>query len=209
MKSTRERILQHLLNQPFSSINELAESVGINAISVRHHLTSLQADGLVSAQEERHGVGRPRLVYILTDEGREKFPTRYLELTNRLIEHLKEKFSDETIATIFREIANNMVGEKALLLDGLPFEEKLSLLQKFMIDEGFSMQWEKRGEDYLLHQVSCPYFHVTQQHPEVCALGRSVVGLFLSIPTDQLTCSTDANGHCEFRVPSELLKAAS
>ena len=34
-------------------INELAEVVGINPISVRHHLNSLQADGLIEAEEER------------------------------------------------------------------------------------------------------------------------------------------------------------
>jgi len=66
MKSTRERVLQTLLTNPNSTINALAEAVGINAVSVRHHLTSLQADNLVQSQEERHGVGRPRLVYSLT-----------------------------------------------------------------------------------------------------------------------------------------------
>ena len=71
MKSTRDRILQTLLHQPRASINKLAEAVGINPISVRHHLTNLQMEGLVDAQEERHGVGRPRLVYVLTQEGME------------------------------------------------------------------------------------------------------------------------------------------
>jgi len=69
MKSTRERILQSLLSHPNSTINDLAEAVGISPISVRHHLTSLQAENLVAAEEERHGVGRPRLVYILTEKG--------------------------------------------------------------------------------------------------------------------------------------------
>jgi predicted ArsR family transcriptional regulator len=81
MKSTRDRILQ---TSPCSAnITELAEAVGINPISVRHHLSSLQVEGLLSSEEERHGVGRPRLVYMLTEAGMEKFPTRYLRLTTR------------------------------------------------------------------------------------------------------------------------------
>ena len=48
MKSTREKILTSLVSQPRSTINELADAVGINAISVRHHLTSLEAEGLVA-----------------------------------------------------------------------------------------------------------------------------------------------------------------
>ena len=49
MKSTRDRILQTLLRRPRTTINELAEAVGINPISVRHHLTNLQVEGLVDA----------------------------------------------------------------------------------------------------------------------------------------------------------------
>src|SRR5690348_7810441 len=91
MKSTRDRILQTLLRHPRSTINELADAVGINPISVRHHLTNLQVEALVAAEEERHGVGRPRLVYFLTEDGLEKFPTRYLRLTTRLLSQMKSK----------------------------------------------------------------------------------------------------------------------
>jgi predicted ArsR family transcriptional regulator len=60
----------------------LAKAVEINSISVRHHLTNLLAEGLIQAQKKRHGVGRPRLVYSLTETGVEKFPTIVLEFAN-------------------------------------------------------------------------------------------------------------------------------
>ena len=44
----RDRILQTLHRQPKRTINELAEAVSINPISVRHHLTNLQMEGLVA-----------------------------------------------------------------------------------------------------------------------------------------------------------------
>ena len=209
MKSTRERILQRLLTHPFSSINDLADAVGINAISVRHHLTSLQADGLVAAQEERHGVGRPRLVYFLTDGGREKFPTRYLELTNRIIDQLKEKFPEQTIEGIFDRIAEELTEEEVKRLNGMPFEEKLDHLQEFMVDEGFSMNWEKQGEKYYIYQVSCPYYHVTQQHPEVCSLGRSIITQFLSLPVERIACIGQGNAHCTFQIHTDSKKESA
>ncbi len=97
MKSTRERILHTLLVHPTATISDLAEAVEINTISVRHHLTNLQAEGLIQASEERHGVGRPRLVYSLTDSGQEKFPTRYMSLANRLLEQLKETLTQQQL----------------------------------------------------------------------------------------------------------------
>src|SRR5512138_2153437 len=108
MKSTRDRILQTLVSQPRSTITDLAEAVDINAISVRHHLTRLQAEGLIAAEEERHGVGRPRLVYFLTEKGLERFPTRYLRLTNRLLDQIKESLPQNTVRTIFDQMAVDM-----------------------------------------------------------------------------------------------------
>jgi len=209
MKSTRERILQRLLTNPFSSITELAQSVGINAISVRHHLTSLQAEGLVTAQEERHGVGRPRLVYFLTEDGCEKFPTRYLELTNLLLNHLKEKFPHESLEVIFSQIAEDLTKTEVQNLKGLPVEEKLKHLQKFMESEGYDIQLEKQGDSYVVHQSSCPYFHVTQQHPEVCTLTRSIMSQFLSLAVEKIDCISKENGQCSFYLSDEMLRGAT
>ena len=57
MKSTREIILNTLLTQDEATISELADMLGINGISVRHHLINLQNEGLIVSEEQRHGVG--------------------------------------------------------------------------------------------------------------------------------------------------------
>ena len=46
-KSTRERVLDTLLSYKKCTINDLAEAVEINPISVRHHINRLEAEGLV------------------------------------------------------------------------------------------------------------------------------------------------------------------
>ncbi|NOQ40585.1 MAG: winged helix-turn-helix transcriptional regulator, partial [Anaerolineales bacterium] len=72
--NTRNRVLRTLLLNQRRTVNDLAEAVDINPISVRHHITKLEAEGLIQSEEERHGVGRPRLVYSLTNKGMEQFP---------------------------------------------------------------------------------------------------------------------------------------
>src|SRR5512140_3305140 len=129
MKSTRDRILQTLLRQPRRTINELAEAVGINPISVRHHLTNLQVESLVTADEERHGVGRPRLVYFLTEDGLEKFPTRYLRLTTRILTQMKDKFSQPMVSEMFKELATTMASEHAEELKDLKVEDRLEVMK--------------------------------------------------------------------------------
>src|SRR5512142_1882305 len=145
MKSTRERILQTLLNHPHSTISDLADAVGINAISVRHHLTSLQAEALVAAEEERHGVGRPRLVYGLTEKGLERFPTRYLRLTNRLLDQMKDSMPPAVISKLFSAMASEIASDYAQQVKTLTVEEKLELIKNLLAQEGFSVEWEHQG----------------------------------------------------------------
>src|SRR5512135_2779992 len=132
MKSTRDRILQTLVSQPRSTISDLARAVEINAISVRHHLTSLEAEGLISAEEERHGVGRPRLVYFLTEKGLERFPTRYFRLTNRLLDQIKDTLPEKTLQNLFVQMANDMASKYVSKTQNLPIEEKLELLKEVL-----------------------------------------------------------------------------
>jgi DeoR family suf operon transcriptional repressor len=198
MKSTRERILQTLLNHPNSTINHLAEAVEINAISVRHHLTSLQAEGLVTAEEERHGVGRPRLVYMLTEKGLERFPTRYLRLTNRLLDQMKETLPSAAINKLFTAMAEDIAADYAQQIKYLNLEEKLDFIKSLLAQEGFSVEWERQGNDYHIHEITCPYFHVGQSHPEVCTVDQTLISEVLSIPVHKINCVLRGDSHCTY-----------
>jgi DeoR family suf operon transcriptional repressor len=150
MNSTRNRILQTLMRKPRTTINELAQAVGINPISVRHHLTSLQVEGLVKTEEERHGVGRPRLVYFLTEAGNERFPTRYLRLTSRLLDQLKSTMPEPMVSKLFSQMASDMADDYSEQMKGLSMEERLNLARTLLSEEGFSVEWEKAGGQWFV-----------------------------------------------------------
>jgi DeoR family transcriptional regulator, suf operon transcriptional repressor len=200
MKSTRDRILQTLLRHPRTTINELAVAVGINPISVRHHLTNLQVEGLVSADEERHGVGRPRLVYFLTEDGMEKFPTRYLRLTTRLLAQMKDKFPQPMVSEMFKEVATAMAAEHTNELKGLSVEERLDVMKDLLGEEGFVVEWEKQGSQYLIHEITCPYLQVGQDHPEVCTVDQTLISKMLAVPANKIQCILSGATHCTYVV---------
>lgn len=205
MKSTRDRILHTLLSHPRSTINELAEAVSINAISVRHHLTSLQAEGLVMAEEERHGVGRPRLIYLLTEKGLERFPTNYFRLTNRLLDQLKGKLPKTTVTDLFEQMATDAASGYALQAQGMTLEEKLDLIKELLKQEGFSVEWEKQSDQYVIHEITCPYYHVGQAHPEVCTVDQTMISTVLSIPVEKINCILKGDAHCTYLIPNSVV----
>ena len=198
MKSTRERIMQTLLAHPRSTINDLAEAVGINGISVRHHLTSLQGDGLVSAEEERHGVGRPRLVYLLTEKGLERFPTNYLRLTTRLLDQLKETLPGPVVRNLFSQMAEDLAANYTQQAGALGLEDRLDLVKHLLAQEGFTVEWEKTGDSYQIHEITCPYYHVGQSHPEVCTVDQTLISRLLSIPAEKINCVLRGDTHCTY-----------
>lgn len=203
MKSTRERILQTLLNNPHSTISDLADAVNINTISVRHHLTNLQADGLIVAEEERHGVGRPRLVYSLTESGQEKFPTRYLQLTNRLLSHLKQTLPEDEVEKMFTDMAKEVASDQAKKLKSLPLEEKLNKLKESLEDEGFSIEWEQDEKEYRINEIACPFYHIGQAHPEVCTMDQAMISTMLSIPAEKVHCVLNGDNQCTYVIKKQ------
>jgi predicted ArsR family transcriptional regulator len=200
MKSTKDKILQTLLRRPKITINELAEAVDINPISVRHHLTNLQMEGLIEAEEVRHGVGRPRLVYSLTQDGMERFPTKYLRLTTRLLAQMKETMPAPMVSKLFNQIAEDLASEYTSQIQGLSMEERLEFVKELLAQEGFTVEWEKKGSEYQIHEISCPYYQIGVAHPEVCTVDQTVISKMLALPANKVQCILDGGSHCTYVV---------
>jgi len=202
-QTTRQRVLKTLLLRQSCTVNELAEAVEINPISVRHHLNKLEAEGLVHSYEERHGVGRPRRLYRLTESGRELFPTRYLRLTTRLLSQLKDQLPSTMINQLFAQMAKDIAADYEESLRGLSLEERLDLIKRLLSQEGFSVDWEKQGNEYLIREINCPYLQVSQAHPEVCAVDQTLISTLLSLPAEKVRCVLNGDSHCTYIVSSQ------
>jgi predicted ArsR family transcriptional regulator len=204
-KNTRERVMQTLLVRERCTINELAELVEINPISVRHHIGRLEAEGLVTNAEEKHGVGRPRRFYFLTEKGREHFPTRYIRLTLRLLEQLKEAVPPAVIDRIFQQMAVEMANDFRGEVEGLSVEQRLQLVHALLNSEGFNVRIEKEGDNYIIRESNCPYYHVGQTHPEVCSVDQTLISTILDVPAQKIQCMLHGDAHCTYVIPSDLI----
>lgn len=204
MSTTRDLVLKTLLTRQRCTINELAEAVGINPISVRHHVSRLEASGLITSEEERHGVGRPRRLYFLTEKGAEQFPTRYLRLTLRLLGQLKETLPAPMVNDLFSQVAEDLVRDYASdqVLADLPIEQRLEVVKDLLRAEGFSMEWEHKPDGFHIRESSCPYYHVGQTYPEVCALDQTLISNILSVPVEKVKCILSGDSHCTYFVPT-------
>jgi len=200
MKSTRDKILNTLLTQRQATIKQLSEVVGINGISVRHHLINLQAEGLVTAEEQRRGVGRPAFVYRLTEKGMEKFPTNYLKLTNYLLTELEETLSPEELKATFERIGKKQAEESTNIDKNQPIETQLEQLANQLASDRFMLSWKKEGDSIILQSDNCPYLHVGKEHPEICRIDETLFSEALGREVQLETCMLRGDPRCTYKI---------
>jgi predicted ArsR family transcriptional regulator len=198
MSSTKDEIVTILRKNGTASVNDLAEATGVTAVSVRHHLSSLQADGLITATESHTGVGRPKLLYSLTEAALERFPTKYLRLTDRLLEEMKAAVPSTVIERMFAAIAQDMAALHEAKFEGKSLVEKINLLVNVLGEEGFMAAWNKVGDAYHLTEYNCPYFAIGQRHPEVCTIDQTLISRVLDTTVEKTTCLLNGDQRCVF-----------
>ncbi len=200
MSNTRELILQTLLKRQRCTINELAEVAEVNPISVRHHIAKLEADGQVSSEEKKHGVGRPLRYYFLTNDGMEKFPHRYLTLSIRLLEQLKESLPAKTVTKLFKEIASDMVNDHTaqINLENLELSERVELITQLLQNEGFTIEISSKDNGFQIKETSCPYKHVGAEHPEICLVDEAIIEKVLATEIEKTHCVLNGDPFCAY-----------
>ena len=85
MQATRQQILDYLRRNGRATVKDLDVHLGLTSTGVRQHLTVLEREGFVEAHEERGRVGRPALVYRLTETGDALYPKKYDQLANKAL----------------------------------------------------------------------------------------------------------------------------
>jgi len=110
--SSKSRLdILRLLYRKQMNIEELSEKLGLQPITVRHHIQCLIQAGFIQTAEERSStVGRPRIFYrIIREPPLVNYPKRgYLILSNYLINTLRSTLTDNKAKEILRKTGLEM-----------------------------------------------------------------------------------------------------
>jgi DeoR family suf operon transcriptional repressor len=207
--NTRDLIIRVLKTRGSATVLGLADDVRVSAVTVRHHLGGLQADGLVEATVERHSVGRPRHVYHLTDAGEELFPRQYLSLSKRLLHRISSSLSPDVVSRLFEEVAREIVKEHAHRFRRKSPAERIEILAEILEAEGFMVTWEEQDGEYRVIEHNCPYRNLAYDFPAVCQLDRTLIAAALEAPAERLRCQTEGADDCAFRIRMEDIPAGA
>lgn len=152
--------LLRLLLRGESTAESLASKSQSHVSVIRRHLDELKARGLVDTRLEKEPRGRPRIVYLLTIDGREIFFAKYPLLLHSICQ---SSIQDRGFDDAKKLLAS--AGEHVARENGAP--KKMGPLIQFLRETGF--QPELRTEDKLQLIVSknCPILRTATEFPEL------------------------------------------
>jgi DeoR family suf operon transcriptional repressor len=84
-------------------------------------------------------------------------------------------------------------------------KERLNLVKDLLRREGFNIEWEQIEGSYQIHEASCPYYYIGQNHPEVCAVDQILISKVLSVPAEKVKCILNGDSNCTYVVSEAAL----
>jgi predicted ArsR family transcriptional regulator len=200
MQTTRQEILEILKAEGQATVEDLAQRLELTPMTIRHHLNVLQAQNLVEAAKVRRSqkVGRPRLVYTLTEAADSVFPQSYGDLARYLVSEVKESLGEDKMRTLFQRVARRMAKEAPPPVEGQSFEERLAQVADFLEERGFISRWEKTDEGYIFTNINCPYRRVTREHEDLCIMDTMLMRQLLGVEPRRLNSLREGEPACRF-----------
>lgn len=191
-------ILEHIQRQGQATIKELEDVLGVSTTAVREHLSHLYANGLVTSHSVRHGPGRPRLVYTLTDKAHGLFPKQYELLINLLLQEIAAEEGAQRVEQLLERVGTRLAHEYAERMNEDDIKVRMDELRTMLETRGIPAELHPSGEGIKI--LSCPFLDVAQEHSEVCAMEQQMIEQVLGEEVILDHSIRDGHYHCCFHL---------
>lgn len=200
MQATRERILKILQERRQATVDELSRELGLTSATIRHHLDTLQSEGLVEMPDlvRRSTPGRPQYLFKLTDAAAQHFPKKYAELAEMLFAELEERLAPDELERVLRRMAGQIVAEFPSIPDE-DFDSRVNRAVQFLNDKGYMARCTKSDAEYILQVSNCLYRDVAQAHAQLCKLDRELVARLVQVTPHHHSRMGEGEAVCLYR----------
>ncbi|MFQ5879782.1 MAG: helix-turn-helix transcriptional regulator [Dehalococcoidia bacterium] len=203
LQSTRQGILEYLQRQGRATVKELGQISGLTSTGIRQHLTVLERDGLVQAREERGRVGRPTLVYSLTEKADVLFPKSYDLLALTLLEEIRSSDGNERLYQMLRKAVQRMATPYMERVEGKPLPARVQETARIMEEQGCLIDVREEDGTFFIDEFTCPFLKVAERDRAVCALHVDFVRLLTGGETRLTQSLLRDECACTYRVRPE------
>jgi len=211
VESTRDQVFRYVRGRRATTVAQLAEALALSQQAVRRHLDGLRADALVDVRIERHGVGRPALLFFATERGEEMSGRAYLKLLSRIFRHLERLGADQVggrsgrqvLESVFAGVASEVAADHAGEVRGATLDERVAEASRALEREGIVDGWRKEEGAYQMVNSECPYLRLAEMSDAACRSDRRSIELLIGAPVEQTRRIVDGAPLCEYIIRPE------
>ncbi|MCH7909898.1 MAG: transcriptional regulator [Candidatus Hydrogenedentes bacterium] len=168
---TRQAIIDLIKTRGPQDAQTLASSLGISAMAVRQHLYEMQAERLVTYEEEARPRGRPAKMWTLTAEADEFYPNGHAQLVVSLLKSMGKTFGNNGLDELLQTRAREQTREyKKRVKRDASLRKRLEQLVRIRTEEGYMAELEVCGKGkYMLLENHCPICEAAATCQGLCA----------------------------------------
>ncbi len=209
MQQTRRHILDILKEHGEATVDDIVAELQkrrgkeITAVTVRHHLTRLQSDNLITSPQMRHRStpGRPQHVYTLTEKAIGQAPTNYRYLADNLLQTLHSRLPTQEINVILEDVADRMAHDAGI--PDVPLEKRLEMAVNYLNQQGYNAHWETENEDFILYTSNCPYHYLAEKDHHLCDMDMRLVSSLLGVVPRRFRHVLAGDNSCAYIIPGK------
>ena len=202
----RRAILMRLRHDGPSSPEQLAAALGLSRTGVLQQLHALEGAGLVARQAVRHGVGRPRHVYDVTEAAQDLFPTNYDGLASGLLAAIRVIGGDELVDDVFEErrrLTRDRLRQRLAerLPADAPLMDRARELAVIQDEQGYLAE-ALIGADGVIRLVerNCAIHRVSSEHAAACQAELDLFRELLGTGVQRETHIAAGDRCCSYRI---------
>ena len=208
MHSTKTEILALLKRNDGSTVDDLASALNLAPMTVRQHLTALERDALVRAEEVRRPTGRPHHLYRLTTDGHR----RTIDGHDRMLALLVEQAGllepgdvaglapGERRARLFHKAAVRLAERHRADVRALAGAAKIDRVVLILRSHGGFAEWHDLGDTWEVRDFACVYRAVSGGGPS-CDWHYTFLSSLLDVPIREADSLADCADCCRYIVP--------
>lgn len=201
------RILRLLIGRPPRCIAELVEETGITRTAISEHVGELQAIGfLEQTTESPKGRGRPKHLYVVTEQATKKLFDEILSLVAiTLWRFMHERLPQDVILEICEELAEEIASVFSLEVTSKEPPKRIREAAK-VLDKYFCgvFDFKEEYEDRIkMEHRCCPFASLYNEQETACVLDNLIIEKLLGMEVERVVSRQENDGCCVFELTTE------
>lgn len=204
---TRMKLLLLIKKSGGMSVDELSRHLGITPMGVRQHLLALEKRGILKFVPKKHGVGRPKFLYVLTQKGSTIFPHSYDRLATDILRHLTKTAGRTMVDTLFKKRKEALLTEKeSILPDRTNFRSRVAAMAEILNADGYLVELEETDKDFKIKKFHCPISQVATEFKDPCKYELELYRELLHSEVSRERWQVKGDTSCTYVIPKPRTK---